>query len=71
MPIYSTRSRSRFDALITVDRGIQFQQNMTGRTIIVGIIAANSNRLADLAPFLDDLMRRIESAQPGSIVLVP
>jgi hypothetical protein len=61
----------RFEALITADRGIQFQQNMTGRTIIVAIIAAKSNRLADLKPFIDELVRKIERAPPGSVVLVP
>lgn len=60
-----------FDALITVDRGIQHQQNMTGRLIVVGLIMARSNSLSALSPRVAELVRRIEAASPGTIVTVP
>lgn len=61
----------KFDALITVDRGIEHQQNMTGRAIVVGLIMAKSNSIGALAPHVDELVRRLEGASPGTIVTVP
>jgi hypothetical protein len=61
----------RFDGLVTVDQSLRYQQNMAGRTIMVGIIAAKSNRLEDLLPHVDHLLQLMESASPGQFVMVP
>ncbi len=36
------------DAFVTMDKGIEYQQKLLGRTIAVIILRANSNRLIDL-----------------------
>jgi predicted nuclease of predicted toxin-antitoxin system len=38
---------AKFDVFLTVDQGIEYQQNLTGRKIAI-ILRANSNRLHDL-----------------------
>lgn len=40
----------KFDVLLTVDNGIEYQQNLTGRHIAIIIVRIKSNRLADLLP---------------------
>ena len=37
-----------FQVFLTIDKGLQYQQNMAGRNIAVVIIRSKSNRLANL-----------------------
>jgi hypothetical protein len=50
-----------FDAIVTVDRNLQFQQHRGGLPISVITMAAVTNRLDDLAPFAPDLLRLLAS----------
>ena len=42
----------QFDALLTVDQGIEYQQNLSGLTISVVVMAAAGNDVDDLRPLL-------------------
>ena len=44
----------QFDALLTVDQGIEYQQNLSGLRISVVIMMAPSNDVDDLHPLLPD-----------------
>jgi hypothetical protein len=59
-----------FDAFVTVDRNLAFQQNLTAFRIAVVVIRARSNRLTDLRALLPDLVATIASAQPGGVTFV-
>jgi hypothetical protein len=37
-----------FEGFVTVDQGIEYEQNLTSRKLAIVIIRAKSNRLADL-----------------------
>jgi|SRR6266481_3833894 len=39
---------AKFDVFLTVDQGIEYQQNVTGRKIAIVILRAKSNRLHSL-----------------------
>jgi len=60
-------AKQRFDALVTVDQGIEHQQNVRDLRIPVVVMLAASNRLQELQPLvtgvvsvlLGDLQRRI------------
>ena len=41
-------AEGRWDVLLTSDRNVKHQQNMTGRTVSILILCAKSNRLKDL-----------------------
>ena len=56
-----------FDVFLTVDQGIECQQNLTGRKIAIIVFRAKSNRLKDLLPFVPACLEHIESIQPGQI----
>ena len=47
-----TLSDGQFDALLTVDQGIEYQQNLSGLTISVVVMLATSNDVDDLRPLL-------------------
>ncbi len=56
-----------FDALLTVDQGVQYQQNMTGLRIGVVIIVAPSNDIDDLRPLVQGVVEALGHLQPGQI----
>ena len=51
---------AKFDVLLTVDQGIEYQQNLSGRSIAI------INRL----PHVPACLGYIESIQPGQIVRI-
>ncbi|MBH0186389.1 MAG: DUF5615 family PIN-like protein [Nitrospira sp.] len=62
-----TRAQARFDAFVTVDRNLAFQQNIPQFTIAVIVLQAPTNRLKDLRPLLPKLLRTLPNAQKGQV----
>jgi hypothetical protein len=60
--------KSGFEVFLTLDRGLEYQQNLQGRIIAVVLIHAKSNRLADLLPQRPEILRVLGSIQPGELV---
>lgn len=59
-----------FEAFVTVDRNLSFQQNLPAFAIAVIVLRAPSNRLADLRPLVPELLARISSAKKGTVEYV-
>ena len=59
-----------FDVLITTDRGIPHQQNLSQYEIGVVLLEAFSNRPEDLAPLVPEVKARIGSVLPGTVTRV-
>ena len=55
----------QFDAFVTVDRNLSFQQNLVSFSVAVIVLRARTNRLADLRLLIPDLLAAIETAKPG------
>ncbi len=56
-----------FDALLTVDQGVQHQQNLAGLRISVIIMVAESNDIDDLRPLIGAVLGALEGLQPGQV----
>ena len=61
---------AHFDAFVTVDRNLSFQQNLATLPIAVIILRAKSNRLSDLRPLVQGLLSSLESAKRGMLTVV-
>ena len=59
-----------FDLFFTMDKGLQYQQNLAGRSIAILIVRARSNRLKDLLPHLEACRSIMSSIQPGEVIRV-
>lgn len=59
-----------FDLFLTVDRGLQYQQNLSGRSIAILIVRAKSNRLEDLMLHLEACRSIMCSIRPGEVIRV-
>ena len=61
---------AQFDALLTVDQGIEYQQNLSGLSITVVVIMAASNDVDDLRPLLPGVEEALAKLRPGEIIQV-
>lgn len=61
---------SVFDVLITVDRNLPHQQNISSFQIAVLVLVANGITYGDLKPLIPDVLKQLKTIQPGEIVHV-
>jgi hypothetical protein len=59
-----------FDAFITVDRNLRFQQNLTALPFAIIILQGKTTRLADLKPLIPALLSALDSAVSGVATIV-
>jgi hypothetical protein len=50
-----------------MDKRLEYEQNLAGRSIAILILRAKSNRLADLLPLVPDLLRTMRIVRRGEI----
>lgn len=65
-----TLAEAEFDVFLTVDKGIQYQQNMTDCTIAVITLRAKDNRLSTHAPLMPQVLALLPTVEPGHVYLV-
>jgi predicted nuclease of predicted toxin-antitoxin system len=63
-------AEKKFEVLVTIDKNIRHQQNLTGRNIAILIIRAASNDLGDIRPHVPQALAALTTIQPGRIVEV-
>jgi predicted nuclease of predicted toxin-antitoxin system len=51
-------AEKKFEVLITIDKNIRYQQDITGRNIAILIIRAASNDLDDIRPHIPQALAR-------------
>jgi predicted nuclease of predicted toxin-antitoxin system len=59
-----------FDAFVTVDKNLSFQQDLTGFAISVVVLRARSLRLADLRKLVPELKAALRDAKKGKVQIV-
>jgi hypothetical protein len=57
----------KFEVFLTMDRGVEFQQNLQSLAIGILIIRAPSNRFEDLQPLVSELQNAMHTIQPGRV----
>ncbi|MEK7413948.1 MAG: hypothetical protein AAB263_11595 [Planctomycetota bacterium] len=64
-------AEASFDCLLTMDQGIQHQQNPCSTRIGFHVPRSRSNRLPDLLPFVSATLIGLEQIKPGTVVHIP
>jgi hypothetical protein len=59
-----------FHVFLTVDQGIEYQQNLAKLDIAVLAMIARSNQIEDLAPIVPAALTALNSIRPGQVVKV-
>ncbi len=63
-------AEAAFDALVTVDTNLRYQQNLVGRRIAIVVLQSSSNRLDHLRQHFPAVLSALEKIKPGEIILV-
>ena len=61
----------QFDALVTTDQNIEYQQNLAKLPLAVVILIAPSNDIDDLRPLVPALLNVLSRLSPRSLVHIP
>jgi len=61
------RMGGEYDALVTMDRGIEFQQNLTTGAVGVLLVRAPSNRMVHLQPLVPAILDALPALRPGQL----
>ena len=56
-----------FDALLSMDRGLPHQQDLSGRGLRILIIRAPSNRMVHLRPLVDSILKTLAAMSAGQL----
>ena len=61
------RMHGEYDALITMDRGIEFQQNLSTLSFGVLLVRAPSNRIVHLQRLVPPILDALPALKPGEL----
>jgi hypothetical protein len=61
------RMEGEYDALVTMDRGIEFQQNLISATVGVLLVRAPSNRMAHLQQLVPAILAALPVLKAGQL----
>jgi hypothetical protein len=62
---------AHFDVLLTVDRGLEYEQNLAGRKIAIVIFQTKSIALQDLLRHVPACLALLLSIKPGEVARIP
>ncbi|MDA0684855.1 MAG: DUF5615 family PIN-like protein [Bacteroidetes bacterium] len=63
-------AQAEFDVLLTLDKGIRHQQNLSGLEISLILVSSVSSDIDDLLPLVPSINRVLKDIQVGQIILV-
>ena len=64
------QAAANFEAMLTADQNIEFQQNLKTLPMAVVVLIAASNRLESLEPLIGDILHVLNTLQPNVLVRV-
>ena len=63
-----TLTEAGFQAFLTLDKSLPFQQNLTNLPIAMVILRVRSNRFPDIAPLVPSVLNALATASPGDVI---
>ena len=64
------RAQGIVEVLVTMDRNLEFQQNITGFDLCVVLVLAPSNRVVHLQPNVPAILEAIAAGRSGDLIRV-
>jgi hypothetical protein len=58
---------AEYDVLVTMDRGIEFQQNLAALSVGILLLRAPSNRMVHLLPLVPAILEALQALKPGQL----
>jgi hypothetical protein len=66
--LLSVAESKGFDVFLTIDKGVEYEQNLAGRNIAILLIRPKSNRLVDLQVYAPACLEHMPSMTPGQLI---
>ncbi len=63
-------ARGEFDAFLTADQNLQYQQSLSESDIPIVVLGAQTNRFDDLKSLIPDVLSALEKIRPGEVISV-
>jgi hypothetical protein len=63
-------AQSEFDAIVTMDRNIPYQQNLALLALGLVVIRAFNNRKSTVEPLMPEVNRALAEIQPGQVIYI-
>ena len=63
-------ARGEFDAFLTADQNLEYQQSLNKSDMPIVIMAAQTNRFGDLKPLIPDVLSVLEDIKPGELIRI-
>ena len=60
-------AQGHFEVLITMDRNLEFQQNVAAFHVGILVLQAPSNRMVDLHPLVPAILAALKTARPAEL----
>ena len=64
------RASQEFNVFLTVDQGVEYQQNLVGLDLAVVVLVAKSNDIDDLQPLMPRVRDTLDQISPGNVVKI-
>ena len=64
------RAAESFDAFVTGDRKLEYQQNYSGLALRIVVLVAPDNRVETILALVDRVLAALVEAQPGRVIRV-
>jgi hypothetical protein len=64
------RAHGMCDVFVTLDRNLEFQQNIKVLSFGVVVVRSRSNRIKDLSPHISDIVHAAIEVRPGQVMTV-
>jgi len=61
-------ARGRFDAFVTVDQNLQYQQNLETSGMAVVLIRVKNNRYETFVPLIPKIQQVLQNIQTGQLI---
>ena len=68
--LLAAAAKDGFDVLISLDAGLEYEQNLSALPVAVVLLRAASNKIHDIEPLLPRLLEILKSILPRSLTIV-
>jgi predicted nuclease of predicted toxin-antitoxin system len=63
-------AQQRYEIFVTMDKGVEYEQNLQSLGLGIILPRAKSNQLSDLLPYVSDCLEQMKSIKPGEVMRV-
>ncbi|MBC8165088.1 MAG: DUF5615 family PIN-like protein [Bryobacteraceae bacterium] len=64
-------AKGEYDVFLTLDKGLEYQQNLSDRSIGIVVVGAVSNRIEDLIEQVPECLAVLDTIEAGQVLTVP